>query len=191
MVLTAKSGHFIQLSELELVTWAIRPVLSLVPRPAMPASDASMRKLDESAMVRSTQAPSFPRDSHARSAVDSIRVLDSLWARAYATQDTTFANALFADSMAATSAGGVSKGKQGELADTRPQPGLQMHYFRTAQVEVRMYSGAAIVTGLAEWEFAQNGQPTALRRRYTTTYVRGGPLGWRTVALHLGPAAVR
>jgi len=119
---------------------------------------------------------------------DSIRSLDSAWARSYATHDTALAQALFADGFVDTSAGGVVKGREGELADVRPQAGLQMRYFRTEQVDVRPYPGAAVATGLAQWEFTFNGQLTTLRRRYTTTFVRGGPLGWQMVALHLGPA---
>ena len=130
----------------------------------------------------------IPRTILAQGAADSVRRLDSGWARAYATHDTTFAKALFADSMFATSSGGVVKGREGELADVRPQAGLQMDYFRTEQVVVRAYPGAAVVTGVAQWQFTYNGRLTMLRRRYTSTYVRGGPLGWQMVALHLGPA---
>lgn len=126
-----------------------------------------------------------------RSVADSIRMLDSAWARAYATNDTTFADRLFSDSMLATSSGGVVKNKPGEMADVRPQSGLKMHYFRTGDVAVQVYADAAVAAGLAEWQFTWNGQQTTLRRRYTSTYVRGGPLGWRMVALHIGPAASR
>jgi len=63
-----------------------------------------------------------------------------------------------------------------------------MEYFRTEDVSCRVYASAAVVPGLAVWRFTYNGQPTALRKRYTATYIRGGPLGWRMVALHLGNA---
>ena len=45
-----------------------------------------------------------------------------------------------------------------------------------------------MVIGRAEWEFELEGKVNAVRRRYTAVYVRGGSLGWRMVALHLGRA---
>jgi hypothetical protein len=122
------------------------------------------------------------------SAADSIRSLNGGWAQAYATHDTTFANALFSHDFVATPSGGTVKNKAGEMADVRPAPNLRMHFFRTSGVEVRPHAAAVVVTGLAEWEFTFNGRVTPLRRRYTAVYVRGGPLGWQMVALHIGPA---
>jgi ketosteroid isomerase-like protein len=134
-------------------------------------------------------APSQPsQPPRPGSAADSVRALDAAWARAYATHDTALAHALFADDILVTSSGGAVKTKQGELADVRPLAGLQMAYFRTEQVDVRVHAAAAVAGGLAQWEFTMNGRTSTLRRRYTATYVRGGPLGWRMVALHLGPA---
>lgn len=124
----------------------------------------------------------------AQSVADSVRALDSAWARSYATHDTAFAQALFAAELTATSGGGIVKTRDVELADVRPTPGLTMHFFRTKDVDVRVYPGAAVVIGLAEWEFAMGGETRGLRRRYTAVYVRGGSLGWHMVALHLGPA---
>ena len=106
----------------------------------------------------------------------------------YATHDTAFAQALFASELAATSSGGTVKTRDVELADVRPTAGLEMHFFRTKDVDVRIYPGTAVVIGMAEWEFVMGGQTRGLRRRYTATYVRGGSLGWRMVALHLGSA---
>ena len=125
---------------------------------------------------------------HGQSATDSIRTLDSAWARAYATHDTSMAQALFARDLVVTSASGALKDREGEMADIRPLPGLQMHFFRTRDVVVHLHPAAAVVTGLAEWEFSYNGRVSSLRRRYTAVYVRGGPLGWQLAALHLGPA---
>lgn len=121
-------------------------------------------------------------------AADTIRRLDSLWARMYATHDTTTARALYSDDLVWTSVNGTRKDKSGELADVRPMAGLVMEYFRTGGVEVRVYEGAAVVTGLAEWKYTMNGTPSEVRRRYTMVYVRGGPMGWRVVAVHIGRA---
>ena len=139
------------------------------------------------AIVATLFAPS--RAAHGQgSATDSVRALNGGWAQAYATHDTTFANALFSHDFVATSSGGTVKNKAGEMADVRPAPNLRMHFFRTSGVEIRPHGAATVVTGLAEWEFTFNGRVTPLRRRYTAVYVRGGPLGWQMVALHIGPA---
>ena len=63
-----------------------------------------------------------------------------------------------------------------------------MHYFRTSNVDVRVHGTSAAVAGLAEWSFTYNGRTNTIRRRYTATYAQGGPLGWRMIALHIGPA---
>jgi hypothetical protein len=123
----------------------------------------------------------------AQTGADSLRQLDSAWARSYATYDTALANKLFDDSLIVTSGNGRLKNKKGEMADVGPQqPGFQLHYFRTSDVRVQPRAG--VVTGLAEWSWTYNGQTNTTRRRYTAVYVRGGPLGRRMVALHIGPA---
>jgi hypothetical protein len=75
----------------------------------------------------------------AQSAVDSVRVLDSAWARAYATHDTTLALALFAPDLVVASANGSLKSREDALGDVRSQPGLRMQYFRTSEVDLRVY----------------------------------------------------
>jgi hypothetical protein len=95
---------------------------------------------------------------------------------------------LFDDRIIVTGGSGALKDKNGELADIRPTAGLQMHYFRTSNVDVRVHGASAAVAGLAEWSFTYNGRTNTIRRRYTATYTQGGPLGWRMIALHIGPA---
>ena len=123
----------------------------------------------------------------AQSTRDSLLALDSAWARSYATADTALANKLFDDSLIVTSGNGRLKDKKGEMADVGPlQPGFQIHYFRTSDVRVQPRAG--VVTGLAEWSWTFNERTSTTRRRYTAVYARGGPLGWRMAALHIGPA---
>lgn len=124
----------------------------------------------------------------AQTTVDSLRALDSAWARAYAVHDTSLGQALFAEDLVVTSVAGALKDKRGELADIRAQPNLQMAFFRTNDVSVRVHDRAAVVTGLAEWRFTVNGNTSDVRRRYTSVWIAGGPLGWRMVALHMGRA---
>ena len=122
-------------------------------------------------------------------AADSVAFLDAAWAYAYRTHDTTFAKRLFATNLVVTSANGTLKDRQGELDDVRSSPDIQVDYFRTDSVVVRVHGTAAVVTGIAEWRMVYRGQPSTNRRRYTAVYTRGGPLRWRMVALHMGRAA--
>ena len=120
--------------------------------------------------------------------VAALHRLDSLWARMYASHDTVLARSLYAEDLVFTSANGNQKNREQELADVRPQPGLVMDYFRTTPTQVRVHEGAAVVTGVAEWRFTWNGQAREVKRVYTITYARGGPLGWRVLAVHMGTA---
>lgn len=124
----------------------------------------------------------------AQASEESIRRADSAWARSYAQHDTVTAKALFDDRLIVTSGTGALKNKEGELADVRPTAGLQMHYFRTSDQQVRMLGTSAVIAGLAEWSFTYNGRTSTIRRRYTAMYAQGGQLGWSMIALQIGPA---
>ena len=124
----------------------------------------------------------------AQSPVDTVRMLDSAWARSYASHDTALALALLADDLVMTGSNGTRKTKTDELRDVRPYAGLRMHYFRTTNVDIKVHGDAAIVVGVAEWEFTMEGRASAYRRSYTAVYVRGGSLHWRLVGLHMGNA---
>jgi hypothetical protein len=117
---------------------------------------------------------------------EGILRVDSAWARAYATNDTAVAQALFADELVVTSTNGSLKTRESELDDVRPAPGIRVDYFRTRDVRIHTYADAAVVIGRAEWRFHANEQVNQIAARYTAVYVRGGPLGWRMVALHMG-----
>ena len=121
-------------------------------------------------------------------AADSVARLDSVWARSYAVHDTATALALFAPDLVVVGGNGSLKNRESEMRDIRPAPGLTMHYFRTVDPAVRCYAGACTVVGTAEWEFEFNGRVSATRRRYSATWVQGGPLGWQMVSLHISQA---
>jgi ketosteroid isomerase-like protein len=118
--------------------------------------------------------------------VAMIRRLDSLWAQMYARHDTALARSIYAEDLVFTSANGNQKNREQELADVRPQPGLVMDYFRTTPTQVRVHEGAAVVTGTAEWRFTWNSDTREVKRGYTILYSKGGPLGWRILAVHMG-----
>ena len=130
----------------------------------------------------------LPSTGAAQDVAQALRALDSAWARAYATHDTSLALQLFAEDLTVTSVAGNVKDRAGEIADVRRAPGLQLEFFKTSDTKVRVYESSAVVTGIAEWKYTQNGQVSNPRRRYTAVYIKGGPLGWRMVALHMGRA---
>jgi ketosteroid isomerase-like protein len=151
----------------------------------MPTLRAPRRALLVVAVV-SSAAGVRPCAAQRSPASDSVRAMDSLWARNYATHDTTRAALLMSDRFVMTSSDGRMKDKATELGDVRPGPGLRMHHFRTSDVRVEMHGTAAVVIGVADWAFNYNGRESAVRRRYTAVYARGGRLGWELVALHMG-----
>jgi ketosteroid isomerase-like protein len=124
----------------------------------------------------------------AQSAEAAVRKLDSAWARSYQTHDTVTARQIFAPDLFVTATNGSQKDREGEVADVRPYPGMTVNYFRSANQQVRCTGDACAVAGLLEWETVSNGRTNALRRRYTATYARGGPMGWQMIALHIGQA---
>jgi ketosteroid isomerase-like protein len=125
-----------------------------------------------------------------QSPAETVRRLDSLWARMYQTHDTAIARKLYADDLIWTMVDCNLKDKRTEMADVAPAAGFVMEYFRTSGVAVRVPPGnsTAVVTGLAEWKFTINGRSNEVARRYTHVYVRGGPLGWQILAVHMGQA---
>lgn len=89
----------------------------------------------------------------AQDPTDALRRLDAEWARSYAENDTATAIKLFDDRIVVTGGIGTVKDKNGELADVRPTAGLQMHYFRTSNVDVRVHGPSAAATG-AYWRLS-------------------------------------
>jgi ketosteroid isomerase-like protein len=106
----------------------------------------------------------------------------------YTTHDTATANRLYSDDLHWTSVSGAIKDKRTELTDVAPAQGLVMEYFRTAGVVIREVGSAMVVTGAASWAYTMNGQRAEVTRRYTHVYARGGSLGWRIHAVHMGNA---
>jgi ketosteroid isomerase-like protein len=115
----------------------------------------------------------------------AVRALDARWANAYATHDTALALQVMAEDFVMTTTAGGMKDRASELNDVRgdtDEPGD----FRSMDVAVNIHGDAAVVTGRLEWSFVIEGRTVEVARRYTATWVRGGPLGWSMVALHVG-----
>ena len=139
-------------------------------------------------MIRVPVLLLFATAAYAQTPTDTIRRMDATWARMYAENDTVTAAKLYADDLVFTSTDGNVKDKAREMGDVRATPGLTLHYFRTRDTQFRVFGGGAVAAGVAEWSFTTNGQKSDLKRRYTIVYARGGPLGWRIVAVHMGRA---
>jgi ketosteroid isomerase-like protein len=120
----------------------------------------------------------------------AVRKLDSLWANLYAKHDTASALQLYAPSLVFVSGDGRHKTLADELGDIRPAPGLTMEYFRTTPTTVKTFERVAVVSGTATWRFSMNGSPRQIERPYTMVYGRGGPLGWRVLAVQMGDGRV-
>lgn len=128
----------------------------------------------------------FASTSGAQSVTSQLLAIDSAWTRSYATHDTALAIRVMAPEIVITATNGSTKDRAKELEDVKPYPGMTVNYFRSANVKV--VERAAVVIGTLEWETVSNGRTSPVRRKYTATYAKGGPLGWQMVALHIGQA---
>jgi hypothetical protein len=122
----------------------------------------------------------------AQSTAAQLRAIDSTWAHTYFTHDTATFLKIVAPEVVITATNGSTKDRAKELEDVKPYPGMTVNYFRSANVTV--IERAGVVIGTLEWETSSNGRTSPIRRRYTATYAKGGPLGWQMVALHIGQA---
>ena len=124
--------------------------------------------------------------------LETLRRLDAGWANMYAEQDSVYALQLLSDDFIITTYEGGVNGKPfvevvqdraSALKAVRPLHFISVYYFRTRDTQIRLHGDAAVITGVVE-------EINPIRRvtgRYTATYVRGGPLGWRLVAVHMVP----
>jgi ketosteroid isomerase-like protein len=113
-----------------------------------------------------------------------ILALNREWADAMVRGDTPALERLFDDDMIVTSGTGNTRGKAGELEDTKTTPDLKTYFFNTEDVRVRVYGDAAVVTGHAKWRINYKGRDADNERRYMSVYARRGGR-WRMVALQM------
>lgn len=104
----------------------------------------------------------------------AVLAADRAWAGAIARGDVRALGELFADEFVIVSANGDVKNKQQEIANLAPAPDVVTYYFRTEDVEARIYGCAAVVRGRAVWKVKWQGRDVDNDRRYTSTYVRRG-----------------
>jgi ketosteroid isomerase-like protein len=102
----------------------------------------------------------------------AVLTADRAWAEAIARGDVTTLEKLFADEYVIVSPGGSLKDKPHEIDNLRPAPDVVTYYFRTEDVEARVYTDAAVVRGRAVWKVNFKGREIDNNRRYTSTYVK-------------------
>jgi ketosteroid isomerase-like protein len=115
---------------------------------------------------------------------EQVIALDREWANAIARGDVAKLDQIFSDDMIVTTSGGTARGKAGELDDVRPSPDIKTYFFNTDEIRVRVYKGAAVLTGRARWRINYKGRDIDNERRYTSVYAKEKG-SWRMVALQL------
>ena len=104
----------------------------------------------------------------------AVLAADRAWADAIARADVATLEKLFADEYVIVGNNGSTKDKRQEIADLAPAADVKTYYFRTEDVEARVFGCAAVVRGRAVWKVNYKGREIDNNRRYTSTYVKRG-----------------
>lgn len=113
-----------------------------------------------------------------------ILALDREWADAMVRGDRAALERIFSDDLIVTSGNGTVRGKEGELGDTAGATDIKTYFFNTEDLRVRVYGGAAVLTGRAKWRINYQGRDIDNERRYTCVYAKERGR-WRMVAMQL------
>ncbi len=111
-----------------------------------------------------------------------ILSLNREWADAMVRGDRAALERIFSDDLIVTSGDGTLRDKKGELGDGGPE--IKTYFFNTDDLRVRVYGGAAVITGRARWRINYKGRDIDNERRYTCVYAKERGR-WRMVAMHL------
>lgn len=123
------------------------------------------------ACIASAQARGGAAGEHGKDEA-AVLAADRAWAEAIARGDVAALEKLFADEYVLVSANGATKDKRQEIANLAPAADITTYYFRTEDVEARLYGCAAVVRGRAVWKIKYQGRDIDHNRRYTSTYVK-------------------
>ena len=115
-------------------------------------------------------------------AAREILALDREWADAMVRGDRAALDRIFSDDLIVTSGDGTLRDKKGEMGDGGPD--VKTYFFNTEDLRVRVYGGAAVLTGRAKWRINIQGRDIDHERRYTCVYARERGR-WRMVAMQL------
>ena len=111
------------------------------------------------------------------------------WAAAALRNDAAAVERIVADDYVGIDGRGVVSSKADEIAETRPRPAGSPEPERVivadeaSDMNVRLYGGTAVVTGISTERIRYQGAKSTVRYRRTTVYVkRQGP--WQCVSFH-------
>lgn len=114
-----------------------------------------------------------------------ILALNREWADAMVRGDRAALERIFSDDLFVTASNGTVRGREGELNDTAGgDADVKTYFFNTEDLRVRVYGGAAVLTGHAKWRINYKGRDVDHERRYTCVYARERGR-WRMVAMQL------
>jgi ketosteroid isomerase-like protein len=111
-----------------------------------------------------------------------ILALNREWADAMVRGDRAALERIFSDDLVVTSGDGTLRDKRGEIGDGGPE--IKTYFFNTEDLRVRVYKGAAVITGRAKWRINYQGRDIDNERRYTCVYAKERGR-WRMVAMQL------
>jgi ketosteroid isomerase-like protein len=111
-----------------------------------------------------------------------ILALNREWADAMVRADRATLERIFSDDLIVTSGDGTLRDKKGEIGDGGSE--IKTYFFNTEDLRVRVYGGAAVVTGHAKWRINYKGRDMDNERRYTCVYAKERGR-WRMVAMQL------
>ncbi|HWW73773.1 MAG TPA: nuclear transport factor 2 family protein [Pyrinomonadaceae bacterium] len=133
------------------------------------------------ALVASVPASAQSRAKQSK-AEREILALNREWADAMVRGDRAALERIFSDDLIVTSGDGTLRDKKGEIGDGGSE--IKTYFFNTVDLRVRVYKGAAVVTGHAKWRINYQGRDIDNERRYTCVYARERGR-WRMVAMQL------
>ena len=127
------------------------------------------------------------RSSASDSDVRELERLEIVWNQAHEQGDAAALEALWADDVeiAVPRMAVMSKAQAVSFARSGRMKFLR---YTTSEIRVRLYGGAAIVTGRLERTRAMNGREVSDDWRFTKVYIRESEK-WRVVAFHASEAA--
>jgi ketosteroid isomerase-like protein len=111
-----------------------------------------------------------------------ILALNREWADAMVRGDRATLERIFSDDLIVTSGDGTLRDKKGEIGDGGSE--IKTYFFNTEDLRVRVYEGAAVITGHAKWRINYKGRDIDNERRYTCVYAKERGR-WHMVAMQL------
>ena len=144
------------------------------------------RLLIAAACVLACLTAAHAQDSRKTSKTErEILALNREWADAIVRSDRAALERIFSDDIIVVAGNGTVRNKEGELNDSAGgDPSVKTYFFNTEDVRVRVYDGAAVLTGHAKWRINAGGRDIDNERRYICAYAKEKGR-WRMVAMQL------